>query len=43
MESPLTRVRRALIGSDLDRASAAIAYAAIAVGTGLIVYGVIAQ
>ena len=43
MGSSLQRVRRALTAGDLDRASAAIAYAAIAVGTGLIVYGVIAQ
>lgn len=43
MASALTRVRRALSALDQDRASVAFACAAIAVGTGLLVYGLVAQ
>ena len=43
MESPLKRVRRAFADREPDWAEVAIVYAAIALGTGLIVYGVVAQ
>ncbi len=43
MESPLRRVRRVLAERQPDWAELVIVYAAIAVGTGLIVYGVVAQ
>lgn len=43
MESPLKRVRRAFADREPDWAEVAIVYAAIAFGTGLIVYGVVAQ
>lgn len=43
MESPLDRVRRAFAEREADWASVAIAYATIAVGAGLIVYGVVAR
>ena len=43
MESPWKRVWRAFSERDPDWAEVAIVYAAIALGTGLIVYGVVAQ
>lgn len=43
MESPLRRVRRAFAERQPDWAELAIVYATIAVGTGLIVYGVVVQ
>ena len=43
MKSPLKRVRRAFADREPDWAEVAIVYAAIALGTGLIVYGVVAQ
>ena len=43
MESPLKRVRRAFAAREPDWPSVALAYAAIAVGTGLVVYSVVAH